>query len=1027
MATFTVDPIEKKFAVDPVGPEVQDTSGGLGNILGQIPGGITEALVNAGGAIGDAADSIRNTFPSLKALDPGDQFKVPIPQFEEPKGAVAGVVRSVSQFLTGFLPFTKVAKGLGVANAGVRGIAAGVPTDLLVFNPDDPNLADLGKQHLPDSLQGPWLDILASDQNDSNADRRWKRAVEGASLGVLTEGLIKVGRAVVASRRAKHLLADPPKAVTQGADNIAAQVDTLKQPGVIPERFTVDPPPPRTSVPDDALPLRPGEEPLEKFAGSVNLERIDSDEGVKRAINEASKIIAKRAPMSQDKLLVDAAKNGWGLENAEKFARLTSEERAHFLATRQVMVGAAENYERVRQVYVAAQTPDNFIALKRAEAIHLRGFKAGQEVASNAGFALQTFRIGAKGDIRFVADKQITKLLAKLAEKGPVSDEVTHRLAVLDKNNPEELASVLQWMHQSSASIPDKIFEGFISWILSGPKTQLRNIAGNSLALAIRPLERVSSASVDLLLRPVKSRDRFFGEAVADTVGMLSGIREGFRAGARTWKTGITTFGTKFDVGQNIRETAIAGRKGQVIRIPLRALAAADETFKSIAITGDIYAQAYRKAAKGNLRGRALMENVIDTVSNPSVGMMKLAQNEAAYRTFTKELGKEGASVLNALRTVRGIRYITPFVTTPINLAKFGLERTPLKALDIMHSAAHGRLGLNGELSEELGKLAMASATMWWMADLVRDGTLTGTGPANRDDFHALWETGWRPQSIKFGDQRWRLQGIEPLATSLFLMADAVELLQAGKEAGVVTPTMELEMVNRMAKSLVENLSNKVYVQGLGDLSDAVSDPGRYGNRFLQQRARALVPSIIGQAARAQDPLAGRLTHGDGVWWQQTLETIRSQLPSFGDVEGRQGLYPRRNIFGKATEQTGNFWFQFLSPIDVTDISADPAAQLIAEVGARVRPPQRVIGVKIEDAPSIDVQLTDKEYDLLQVRSGRLAETMLDALIPSLKRERSQKIKEDMIEQEVRRAQKIAREQFIKTELIPKNRVKFSK
>lgn len=935
---------------------VESSGSSFTNVLKQIPGGAVDAFVEAGETIKSIGDYIRDQVPFIEEIDPGTQFQIPIPETEDPQSGTASLVRGATQFITAFVPFFRATKFLGASRAGVRGATAGVATDLTAFDPDDPLFADM-IEALDPRLKNPITDFLGSDPDDTDAEKRLKRAVEGLGLGMLGEGVVRGVRALRASKQLRGgVLPEQPLAGEEIATQTISRVPRQLQPAddlILPTT--------REVIEETELP---------KFAGSINIERLQTDEGVKQSILEASEKIPKNQPVTHQSTIEAAARLGYTVEDVGVLERATTKQRSQFLASRNVFVGVSENYETARLAFIDNSTPETFQALKNAEIAHLRTFREMQSIASNAGFSLQSFRIGAKADISTQVEKGLLNAISDLQSKGRLTDELTARLASLDKTNLVEVNVFLNELSVKGARGSDKLFEAFINSILSGPQTHAANIIGNLGNAVLRPFERLSSATAELFIAPVRKRgrERFFGEAVVDVYGMFAGFPDAVHAFARTARTGMMTYGGKLEVGS--RRPAIEGIKGTVTRVPTRVLLATDEFFKALSRRGALYAEAYRSGVKKGLKGQNLQDDMMATMAAPSEELLKRLDTEAAYRTFTKELGASGKKVI-AFRGIPGMRYIIPFITTPINIAKFGLERTPLKAFDIIRMAAKGELKQAGQLSEEIGKLAIGLGLMTWVATEVSTGNITGSGPADPAQRRALMLTGWKPQSFKIGNEYVSYSRIEPFATSIGILADAAEIFQAGMEAGVIDDKVAADLMDKLAQATVNNLTNKTFLIGLQDLSNAMQDPGRYGRQFVNRRAGAIVPSLIGQAARAQDPLLRDV--------QTTLDTIKSKLPAIGDFSGRQGLFPIRDLFGKAIDQPGNFWYRYMIPLRRSEISGEPAAFIISELEVEVGKLPKRITIKNKD-----IDLTGAQYDEYQKMAGREVERLVASIVPAL-------------------------------------------
>ena len=108
-----------------------------------------------------------------------------VPTIEtEPRTVTGGLVRGVSQFLTGFLPALKAVKATGKAAPYIAGAIA----DSAVFDPMEARLSDLVEE-VP-ALSNPVTEYLASSPDDTAAQGRFKNAVEGLALGGATDALL---------------------------------------------------------------------------------------------------------------------------------------------------------------------------------------------------------------------------------------------------------------------------------------------------------------------------------------------------------------------------------------------------------------------------------------------------------------------------------------------------------------------------------------------------------------------------------------------------------------------------------------------------------------------------------------------------------------------------------------------------------------------------------------------------------------------------------------------------------------------
>ena len=117
---------------------------------------------------------------------------------ENPKTITGNLTKSVTQFLTGFVPALKGLKALGVTNKVAAPVMAGAISDFATRDPHEGRLADLWKEAgLPQNIL---TDYLASKPNDTTMEARFKNAIESAGLGLAAEGVFLGARAVKAAR-----------------------------------------------------------------------------------------------------------------------------------------------------------------------------------------------------------------------------------------------------------------------------------------------------------------------------------------------------------------------------------------------------------------------------------------------------------------------------------------------------------------------------------------------------------------------------------------------------------------------------------------------------------------------------------------------------------------------------------------------------------------------------------------------------------------------------------------------------------
>ena len=125
-------------------------------------------------------------------------FEQFIPDVDEADTKTGAVVRSISQFLSGWtltapLKPLKVVKGASSAVNLAKVSTRGAVADFVAFDSDTGRFVDMVNQEFP-GLQNPLFDYLSSEDKDEGFyEARFKNAVEGVLLGYAGEKLIRAG------------------------------------------------------------------------------------------------------------------------------------------------------------------------------------------------------------------------------------------------------------------------------------------------------------------------------------------------------------------------------------------------------------------------------------------------------------------------------------------------------------------------------------------------------------------------------------------------------------------------------------------------------------------------------------------------------------------------------------------------------------------------------------------------------------------------------------------------------------------
>lgn len=528
----------------------------------------------------------------------------------------------------------------------------------------------------------------------------------------------------------------------------------------------------------------------------------------------------------------------------------------------------------------------------------------------------------------------------------------------------------------------DKAYEYWQNAILSALTTQGANIIGNyTNAGWSLTAEWLTEALVNTVVRDPTGAQ--WGEFPYRLAAILPGLSRGARNFLKTWVTeqpyfereitGQAAGVTKLDT----RQPAIGGWTGAIVRsFGYRPLLAVDEFFKSV--IGEIAAaeQAYRLAKAAGLRGDGLRRRMAALVAEPESEAWQKALERSQYLTFQKELGKAGKVALRARRDIPGLRYLIPFVTTPANIFKTGLRKSPLGTANLVAKAVANRSfrGLTPEIAEQVLAWAAVLALMGVLDDDDGQPRITGTRGeleyGARQTAHRTLPT----QSIRLGDRWYSYARIEPVATAIGTTVDWLRALRSGDPH---------EMTAAPFDSLVGQVKNKTFLSGLGDILRALEGEGGEEKlvRWASGFATSWVPNIARAAGRSADETySERGVWGEGTdWWrrlgrrtlQRTELGIVADEPAI-DLWGREAPRSRSPL---ASGPLTDWLYQMVVPVRNQDAQLIDADRMLVNWNLQ-HPSERRDPVKPAKTYTVAGEkkyMTDAQYTQFQRLAGRAA------------------------------------------------------
>jgi hypothetical protein len=552
--------------------------------------------------------------------------------------------------------------------------------------------------------------------------------------------------------------------------------------------------------------------------------------------------------------------------------------------------------------------------------------------------------------------------------------------------------------------------------LLGSPLTHLRNVIGNTGALAMSVIDRAGGEILSAPFRAV-GIDTFRGQKLVqggETMNLVSGIFEtvadSFRAGSKkgafgymrdTWQSGNSVFGTtKNAEAMAAAKASLAAGDGGVPTIitamaslaskNMKAMSSVDEFFKVLSFQGELRALAKRETS--HLSGDARVAGYNELMNNPNKAMLRGANDFAHENTFTKafEVGTVGKKAEDLANTPLAKALFTPFFRTPVRLAEFSTVHTPL--LNVLAKQTASDIAAGGAKANlAMSKMATGLGIMGLTGYYAMRGYVTGLGPTDKDLKAKMVAAGWQEKSLWIGGKYVSYDNFEPLSTIMGTIATFVE----------AAPDMDDWSIQQFYSggtlALSRNALSKQWFQGISDAVDCIEGLVKEGSAdpLMTWGARKAAATIPGAATwrylqnasgaeRLESKTVSDNENPELRQWEKLGNILRQNIPGWGshDVSELAGYKPKPAVMNPTTGEVipnENQWLGFVSPSRVSTLKDDWAMHESVRLGGAL-PSElpRVIGgsqgpssFKLENDPMKQiregVKLSDEERHRLGV------------------------------------------------------------
>lgn len=534
-----------------------------------------------------------------------------------------------------------------------------------------------------------------------------------------------------------------------------------------------------------------------------------------------------------------------------------------------------------------------------------------------------------------------------------------------------------------SDKIPASAGQSIKAWMrismLFNPKTQVRNVMGNSVVLPVNATADVFSGAMDKLISK-KTGVRTTGVTKEGIKGYAKGFGKGLFESYDDFRKGINTRnveGNRFEIGEgkSFKDKGLGKALNRVDSLLSFSLDAGDRGFYEASFTNSINNQL-----------------VLNNTTKVTQEMIDIATNEALQRTWQDD-NAYTQSVLNIRRilnkaNVKGYGLgdvLIPFAKTPANLTKAIVDYSPvglvktlaLDARKFNNSLSNGQYSpqLQHKFVQNLGK-GMAGSLLYVLGyGLAKAGIATGESDDDKDVKNFMKNSlGIGSYSIKVGDKSFSYDWAQPVATPLAIMTNYVKYSKDNPDASAINKaikSLDIGTEQLLQQSFMESLNT--VLNGTGTTMENLS------KAILDLPARS-IPTFSKQIADMVDETQ-RTTFEYGKPVQSAINSVISKIPF-----ASKSLPASVDTLGHEVKKYGgnnNLWNVMFNPANTNKGQLSKAGKEIYDVYMQTgdttifpRTAPYYINSKGEK-----VNMTSQERNQFQRVTGKYVENSLNSLM----------------------------------------------
>lgn len=522
------------------------------------------------------------------------------------------------------------------------------------------------------------------------------------------------------------------------------------------------------------------------------------------------------------------------------------------------------------------------------------------------------------GNIRVINNKGVD--ITEKVELFNLTPEMIQNV-VSSKNDTELNNNLNKVYEQLGQQVTRTTAQKIDAWryfsMLANPRTHIRNITGNLAMGGVQGIKNKVAGVIEGVtnkinpdmershtIKPASKEVKAFAKADIENVTDRLGLSENKYNPKTRLENSMRTFKS------NVMENTV----GKMFDLNNKALEVED---------GWGLKAGYAKALSEYMTANNLTP---DTITDKQLGKARnYAIQQAKEATFHQD--SSIASLLNQLSNKNKFsKFILdatlPFKKTPINVAKAGLEYSPIglvkSAINDTVQLRKGNITVNTYI-DNISKGLTGSGIALVGYALADCGILKATGSDDEDREKFEESRGSQNYSVTIGDNTYSLDWLAPSGIPLFIGAECYELMQAQKEKKT-SSSDEDELYNKTintATNILDSFANAMNpmteMSMLSGLTSALKSYDQDSSKMLasigtnavKSYVNQFVPTALGQVAKTTDQYERSTTSTQKGVLPKAIDTTRTQI--MNKIPGLRQMLPiKTDIWGNEIEQSDN-------------------------------------------------------------------------------------------------------------------------